>query len=327
MFLIFRLIVLWLLTASWLGAKSVLPYLIPPEVTSPEIGDEGEAGAPLKHPLVVFWNMRWYPAQPGEDPSSPEVEKKIKGSAAVLQQTAADIILLCEVLDLRSLKRMSLAYPYQACTTIKRHPQDHPTLPSQNLALLSRAKPERIWVLDFHQLPGTPDRPSRGILGAQFKIDTESTLTCYALHLKSNLGGYRQTALRRERAIDYLQWDMARLDLDPARDLILVAGDMNTSMNNPLFRQEATLRTLTRLGFKPAPLAPATTSRGDASGHGHKRLNEFDHIYLSTSLRQRMEEEGQIVQGTTFQLSPDNLSDHDPIGIRLRIQQGLRSAP
>ncbi len=320
------LILLFNSPATSAPGRGNLTYLIPASLSTPDVYRHEASSHLNESPRILFWNMRWFPAQPGDDPSSPEANKKIRASAQLLRESDADLVLLCEVRDLESLTKMKLPYGYQACTAIERHPADDSGLPPQNLALLSRAAPDRVWALDFEKLPDTADRPSRGILGAQFKLSSGELLTCYTLHLKSNLGGYRGTALRRERTIDYLARDLQRLNLDPQRDLILIAGDMNTSPHDPLFRDEKTLSRLSEMGFERAG-KKSTALDGEPDARDRGRFNDFDHLYLSRALYLQMIPNGNNPQITTRNLPAGKLSDHDMIEIQINRPDYRQSTP
>jgi endonuclease/exonuclease/phosphatase family metal-dependent hydrolase len=302
------------------------PFLPPPLLSSPEIHQLSTPSPVIEDPRVLYWNMRWFPAGPGDDLTGPRAMKKIESCAQTLQATNADILFLSEVINLESLKKMDLHYPYLVCSDIERHPSSPSRLPAQNLAFFSRIRPERVWVVDFERLPDTPDRPSRGMLAVQFRIDPGTLLTCYALHLKSNLGGYRQTSLRRERAIDYLFRDLSRLDLDPLRDLILICGDMNTSVSDPQFRRERTLRRLMEKGFElPAPILPGRLPEPDPPASGS--MSDFDYFFLSRALHDQLSKSGQNPQVQTRAPVPRYLSDHELIEIQLKGLVRRQSAP
>lgn len=303
-------------------------YLIPPTLSQPEFHQQESTMTMSPSPRILFWNMQWFPAAPDGSVKSSVAGKKIRASAAMLKTSDADLIFLCEVLDLESLTRMQLPYPFQACTNIERHPEDTSGLPPQNLALLSRTAPEKTWVLDFEKLPETPDRPSRGILAAQFRLDSGQLLTCYTLHLKSNLGGYQSTGLRRERAIDYLAHDLERVNLHPEHDWILIAGDMNTSPEDPLFREERTLPRLEQLGFERlGKKHQESLKSGGRADRTRLRFHDFDHLFLSGALIGHLKSSGHVPHVETRPITPADLSDHDIIELELTGLDRPRSTP
>ncbi len=261
--------------------------LLPPKVTEPLIW-KGQESAPLptKPYRIGFWNIRWFP---GHHPIQQTDESRQKQIAAVSDQLRAwqpTIFFAAEIRSLESLKQLDVPHPFRACTDIPRTAEENPALPQQGMAILSMVDWEAIWVLDFSELPESEDRPSRGILAAQFKVD-DQLLTCYVVHLKSNRGGPETSMIRRQKAIEYLQWDWKRQGIDPARDAIMVLGDFNTSPTDPAFSAETTLTRLVELGFHHAGEGLPRSQRITLPKTRYPE-NDFDHIYLSAGLWNRI---------------------------------------
>ncbi|MEM6820582.1 MAG: endonuclease/exonuclease/phosphatase family protein [Verrucomicrobiota bacterium] len=284
--------------------------LLPPNVTEPKILIESKYEIKEEPNWIAHWNIRWFPGHHPVRQTKDTQKEQIRAVKRLLKKWNPDIFFACEVRNLESLKRLKLDYPYLACTDIPRTEDENPDLPQQGLAVMSRVPWKEVWVLDFSELPLTPDRPSRGILAAAFQISEQKTLVCYQVHLKSNRGGVEATRIRRERAIDYIKWDWDRKGLNPTTDPIIVLGDFNTSPLDPAFSEDETLSKLESLGFSNAAAGLPKETRITLPG-GRFPPNDFDHIYLSSylkGLRAGIETDRLVIHRVDREVS-----DHYPI--------------
>lgn len=264
-------------------SEEVYDFLLPAVISSGEEHHEGKSLGALPHPRIGFWNMHWFPSREPEEVLSPEAAD---GYQAVIRQLDADLLFLAEVRDLESLRALRSDYPHLLCTAIRRPVAENADLPVQGLALLSRMRWVRHWVIDFSDYPDLPDRPARGILAVQFQLSQDRLLTCYALHLKSNLGSIPATAIQRERTIDYLIADWERTGVDPATDPVLILGDMNTSITDPLFSEDNSIRKLVKRGFRDAGAGRSRSERITYRSDGFAP-NDFDWILVSPGFPRR----------------------------------------
>src|SRR4029450_2208462 len=97
-------------------------------------------------------------------------------------------------------------------------------------------------------------------------------LLCYSLHLKSNLGELRSNiAMRHESSRQLLQHvsEMLKVYAQRAPCGVIVAGDMNTSLDDPKFGSDASIRALIAAGFywthEGVPFEKRTTIPADGS--------------------------------------------------------------
>ena len=262
---------------------------------------------------VGTWNLQWFPGKrPG--PTVPEKVCHEKEAERVIQQLQVDLLLVQEVVDREALKRVAREYPWRVVSSFQRAGDEDLELPVQNMAIFSKVPIRESWEIAFHELPITPDRPVRGILGARLGT-RKSGMTVYTLHLKSNRGGREASAKRREKAMEYLRKDWKERGLDPGKDAILVAGDFNCSLRNPDFVGEKTIREL--LGEKwvsattNIPWPQAATVRPDPDGK--YPASDFDHILLSPAWA-KAGERGRWKAGV---LQDSNVpSDHWPVWMR-----------
>jgi endonuclease/exonuclease/phosphatase family metal-dependent hydrolase len=161
----------------------------------------------------------------------------------------------------------------------------------------------------------TSDRPVRGFLGVEWRNKKGERWTVYAVHLKSNRGGREASSKRRERAIEYLRMDWRKRGLNPDHDAILIAGDFNCSLKNPMFKKEKTIRGLLAEGWKsvtqemPWPKG-ATVLPNEERGYPSA---DFDHILLSPGWKRRIGS-NRIVAGVDQ--GADVPSDHWPVWMK-----------
>jgi endonuclease/exonuclease/phosphatase family metal-dependent hydrolase len=294
--------------------------LIPPQVTVPPHETATSHANDQVPALIGCWNLEWFP---GRNPRRTEphlAQMQIDGVKRVLAEQQPGIFFACEVRSLEDLKKLQLDYPYLACTEFPRPPGDDAELPNQGLAILSRHPWQELWALDFSGLPAAPNRPPRGIIAASFSLPNQQTLTIYGMHMKSNHGDPAANRAKREAALDYLEWDWQRRGLDANRDFIIVLGDFNTSLHDPVFASEQTLRRLRKLGFSDTAEGMTADQRITipANNAGYPD-NDFDHIFISKPLRSRLASPPPWVKIVRV---PFTVSDHYPLFIDVKIWFG-----
>lgn len=297
--------VLWLAYAGFVWANLPLP---PVRQSQPHL--EKPARLPQS---VATWNLQWFP---GNQPEPTDVgrtwhEREV---GKFIHKLNVDLLVLQEVVGREALTRVAREYPWRVISNFQRAGDEDPDLPVQNVAILSKVPIRESWEVGFHNLPLTPDRPVRGFLAARLGTK-KNGMIIYAVHLKSNRGGRGVSALRRERAMEYLRRDWERRGLDPEKDRILVAGDFNCSLANPEFTDEKTIRGLLKEGWVSAiegiPWPEAATVRPD--GEGKFPATDFDHILLSSGWVKAVE--GRRWKAGIVQESKVP-SDHYPVWIR-----------
>jgi endonuclease/exonuclease/phosphatase family metal-dependent hydrolase len=285
--------------------------LLPPKIVIPPNNIQKNAANSHAPVTIGCWNMEWFPGRNPHHPNEHYTQIQINGVKDILNQQNPTIFFACEIRSLDALKKLQLDYPYLACTNFPRPADDPVKLPNQGLAVLSRYPWQEIWALDFSDLPPALNRPPRGILGVKLTLPNNQTLTIYCVHLKSNLGDPTANRAKRESAIDYLEWDWQRRGLDPSRDHLIILGDFNTSVYDPTFTQEQTLRRLLKLGFHDAADGMTEDQRitipADNKGYPD---NDFDHILLSKSLCSQLASKPPWVKIVHV---PFTISDHYPL--------------
>ncbi len=154
--------------------------------------------------------------------------------------------------------------------------------------------------------PGRAITPPRGFAFAAYQIAPRQLLLVYAVHLKSNRGELVEDMAIREESILQLVSHMKAMAA--AYEKLgslhwIVGGDFNTAPDDPRFKGEKTVSTLTDGGFLWAwqniPFADRTTMPPD------KRFPaaSFDHIFYRGATLKRAD---------VLPTSPDS-SDHRAI--------------
>lgn len=304
-----------LLLLLFLGLLAPLRAQEAAKISTPVTSIQEGAELPADPLLIGSWNIRWFPrGGPTKEVTEKDIRDTIEDTAKFIRKENPTIVFACEVRDIDALKAMKLPYPYIACTEIPRTQEENPSYPLQSLSFLSKIPWKETWVIDFSGLAETADRPSRGILGAEFDAPGVGKLTLYGVHLKSNRGGVEAARLRRQRAVAYLAEDFKRRGLDPKKDQILIMGDFNTSARDPGFASDLTLKMLKELGFVSAseglPLAKAASIKAE----GKYAANDFDHMLVSEGLRDKIKAPLPWMEMVAV---PDSLSDHNPIFLPL----------
>lgn len=269
---------------------------------------------PYRPVSVAAWNVAWFPGMHPTEPTRKGTERQKAAAAAEVAAVDPDILIGLEIRDEAALRLLAPGRKFYHCTHIPRPPDENPGLPNQGLALAARVAPRACWVLDFSGLPQTPDRPVRGILGAEFAAADGSRLVVYGVHLKSNRGHAATNRLRRERAIEALMKDWVRRGFDPTRDRIVVLGDFNTSPHDPQFDGERTLDLLERAGLVRASRGMKRESAMTVAGSGWFPPNDFDHIFLSPAQAARMSRPPPWLEVRPF---VPEASDHALVAVRL----------
>lgn len=301
--------VLALVLAGWVGVGAASA-----EVRVHEVATGPEGVLPAGAVRVAAWNIQWFP---GQHPSRATPETMAAQTAAVrgeLEAMRPHVLLAMEIRDEAAWRTVTPDFAFHHVTAIPRPPDENPDLPNQGLAVAARTVPRACWVVDFSGLPQTPDRPVRGLLGAEFRAADGGRLAVYVVHLKSNRGEAASNRLRRQRAIEALIGDWRRRGLDPARDRIVVAGDFNTSPHDPQFEGERTLALLEEAGMVRA-LAGLPPEQRFTIAAGAFPPNDFDHIFVSGAQAGRMA--GPPPWGGVRRFVP-TASDHAAVWIDLR---------
>jgi endonuclease/exonuclease/phosphatase family metal-dependent hydrolase len=283
---------------------------------------------------LATWNIEWFPA--GQRKSAKQnVQWQIAAVSNLIQKIQPDILLTQETRNLGSLVTLNNnlgpgAFHSLASSWFYDENEDrklHDKV-QQQTGLLSKLPWKEVWEVDFYQMP-PHNRPARGLLAATFEVKG-TPFTVYNLHTKSNHGaedeeGRKENYAKRLGHIRELRKDLDRRGLDPLRDKIIVAGDMNTDLFSAAFADEETLKELQSLGFTqthPAEPAAARITLPSREGEPYPD-GTFDYIFLSRGWGENLPVAQVLLEGASKRKEvyggdePGLASDHFPVYVDL----------
>lgn len=238
---------------------------------------------------VTTWNLEWFPSGFSRGLASPEVESNnIAAVARVVKKLDSDILILEEVRDLKACEFLADAlkpskYSVAVCSQFKEGFSG--VMGLQQVAILSKYPAFAAWSENWKSF-GVVD-PPRGFAFAAFRIGTND-VKVYGVHLKSNL---TRGDLERERQLNILKRELAAEQLlahfgkvsslvSNRLEIVLVAGDFNTTPDQVEFASEKTLTILQQngfaSGFENLPLAQRVT----IPSKGQYPDATFDYVFV-----------------------------------------------
>jgi len=221
-----------------------------------------------------------------------------------------------EVRDIESLRKLNDSlenpYPFLACTTFKNNSQEK--LPDQQLAAMSRVKLSRTWQSNFSLMQPSINEIPRGILALQLFLPNKKQITIYLVHLKSNRDSAKAAMPIREQSIDFILDDLSNHNLNPHKHKILICGDYNTSLKDPRFRDEESIRRLLKSGFFLTNIGLSESQKSTLLGNNRYPPATFDHILASKPLLEFFP--GNSPWSRPVPIS-HNASDHFPLTLSL----------
>jgi endonuclease/exonuclease/phosphatase family metal-dependent hydrolase len=224
-------------------------------VPTPEVQER--ASSETRSIRVIAWNMHWFPGHYTR-PSKPEAADHMAAAQAVLREAQPDILLFQEVYDMEAMEEVTSVVPGTKTAVISNFPPRNEKRPwtVQNVGVATRLPIVAAWFEMFE--PGKNADPPRGFSVAVIKLPDGRNLVAYSLHLKSNRGSddpkvFQENIYKREEGItQVLQHvrEMKKLHATAAGPpAILIAGDFNTSLDDPRFAKEQTLRILKKAKY------------------------------------------------------------------------------
>jgi endonuclease/exonuclease/phosphatase family metal-dependent hydrolase len=224
------------------------------------------------HLRVVTWNLEWFPGHVPE-PTLEQQKEHMAAAKEAVTSLKPDIFLAQEVRDWAAVADLVSVDPSLQIHLVSQF-GDRP----QNQAVASHLNADSAWSAAWKYGPANPPR---GYAFAALRLPDNRFLLCYSLHLKSNLGELRSNiAMRHESSRQLLQHvsEMLKVYAQRAPCGVIVAGDMNTSLDDPKFGSDASIRALIAAGFywthEGVPFEKRTTIPAD----GKFPDNCFDHV-------------------------------------------------
>ena len=232
-----------------------------------------------KDVTVAFWNIQWFPG--GRPSASASAEKKQTTAVhSEMKKLNPEILGMEEVRnwDAAALAVQPLSgMKVDVCATFPpREGQNEP----QEVAIASRLPALSAWVEEWK--PAGPTTPPRGFAFAAYEPKPHQVLLVYCVHFKSNRGELPEDIAIRQEATRQLLVHidaMKRAYAGLGQLSWVIGGDFNTSLDDPRFAPETTLRTLLKNEFawvwRNVPLNSRMTLHGDQN----YPAAAFDHIF------------------------------------------------
>ena len=252
---------------------------------------------------VAFWNIQWFPGM-GPDANKDAERRQTASVHSEISRINADVIGMEEVRDwdaaalaVQPLKGMKV----DVCATF---PPREGQNEAQEVAIASRLQPISAWVEMWK--PAGLATPPRGFAFAAYEIKPKQLLLVYCVHFKSNRGELSENVPIREEAAKQLLSHIEAMHraYEPLGQVAcIVGGDFNTSLDDPRFAAENTLRALTKNGFQWIWQGTAPGTRMTLHGDRVFPPACFDHIfYRGLTLRK-----GEVPN------TARSSSDHKPV--------------
>lgn len=197
---------------------------------------------------VAFWNLEWFPGKRPKATTTEVVDQIVKIVPAV-EKLDADIIGFTEVQNAKAMTialYKSLGRTPQVCSEFL---DEEGKVTLQQIGIASKMAAMSAWWENWKQAPVTP---KRGFSFAAFEPSPGNILLVYTVHLKSNRGDLvEDIAMREESAKQLLTHvkEMEKAYSKLGKVAVVIGGDFNTSLDDPKFQEEKTLRLLQKAGF------------------------------------------------------------------------------
>jgi endonuclease/exonuclease/phosphatase family metal-dependent hydrolase len=241
--------------------------------------------------LVTFatWNMEWFPSGwPEPQPEQDELERIAKAARALRAQGVPDVLVAEEIRDEKTcrtfLKKLGGKLDLAVCSDFWFNPTNRSL---QQIAIFSRYP---VLASGFENwTAGDFVFPPRGFAWTVLDIRGEK-VAVFGVHLKSNYipegkDEARQTVLNRlKREFSARQLASRALQIAATNGWnigkILIAGDFNTSAQDPRFEKEKTIPMLFDAGFRDAFDGIPESDRPTLPASDLYPAATFDHIFV-----------------------------------------------
>ena len=273
-----------------------------PTASSPAEAPPGPTPAKAASSVrIVSWNLQWFP---GHKPSATDAMAAAHMEAArkAVAELKPDVLLLQEVRNWDAAAKLCEALPGLTTHVASAFDAGVPDARPQNQVVAAKLPADSAWSAKW---VGGIHGPPRGYAFAALELPGRKFLLCWSLHLKSNLGDFAENvSMRTESARQLLAHvrEMVALYSQRGPCAVVIGGDMNTSVDDPQFTDEPTMRGLFAAGLwwthEGVPFAKRTTIPAE----GGYADNCFDHV-LTAGL-------GKPV---AFVKAFPGLSDHYPV--------------
>lgn len=265
---------------------------------------------PVEKIRIVSWNLQWFPGHKPEATPAMAAEHMAAAQKAVAE-LKPDVLLLQEVRAWDGAAKLCEAVPGLTPHVVTAFDKIIPDARPQNLVVAAKMPADSSWSATW---TGGHYGPPRGYAFAALDVGGGRFLLCWSLHLKSNVGPLdANISMRAESARQLLAHvrDMVALYSRRGPCAVVVAGDMNTSADDPKFAKDPTLRGFTGAGLWWTHEGVAFAQRTTIPAEGSFPNNCFDHIYTAG-----------LGKPVAFAKAYPGLSDHYPVVLDVDFSKG-----
>jgi endonuclease/exonuclease/phosphatase family metal-dependent hydrolase len=272
-------------------------------------------GAESKRLKVAFWNIEWFPGG-HPNPSQAEEKSQIAQVVPEIKDINPDIIGLMEVRNWAAAETAVSGVPNLRVEVCSDFLDDSGSKTLQQQVIASQLPAVGGW---WEHWKAAAIHPKRGFSFAAIQATPGHIVLVYSLHLKSNRGEASENFPMREEAMRQLLDHAAAMEKAYAslgQITVIVGGDFNTSVDDPKFSSEKTIKEIMNAGYtwcwtnKPfadrvtLPTKPSTNPNyppwPDAC---------FDHAFVKGA---------KIISASAPNTSPE-ASDHRPVVLEIEL--------
>lgn len=287
------------------------PPSIPPETTksaktetAPNSGTKPQAPAETgtgRKIRLVTWNLQWFPGKK-PDTTSEIAASHMADAQKVIAELKPDVLMLQEVRDWKGAADLCAVIPGMRPHVVSAFDAGVPEARPQNQVVAATLDSDSAWSAKW---VGGNYGPPRGYAFAALDAGGGRFLLCWSLHLKSNRGElYENISMRAESARQLIAHmkDMLAVYGKRGPCAVIVAGDLNTSSDDPKFSKDPTLQSLLDAGLWWTHTGVPFGNRTTIPGAGSYPDNCFDHIHTAG-----------LGKPVAFVKAYPGISDHNPV--------------
>lgn len=270
----------------------------PVETPRPQSAPAPAAGKKIR---VVTWNLQWFPGHKPETTAEIAAAHMAEAQKAVAE-LKPDILMLQEVRNWKAAADLCAVVPGLRPHVVSAFDENNPDARPQNQVVAANLESDSAWSAKW---VGGNYGPPRGYAFAAIDAGGGRFLLCWSLHLKSNRGELDENiSMRAESTRQLIAHMQEMLALYSKRGpcAVIVAGDLNTSSDDPKFAADPTLQGLKDAGLWWTHSGVPFASRTTIPGEGNYPDNCFDHIFTAG-----------LGQPVAMVKAYPGLSDHNPV--------------
>lgn len=232
---------------------------------------------------VAFWNIQWFPGR-NDSPTAAQETSQINSVHADMKKLEADIIGMEEIRDFNKVGLAVQPLPGFKVDVCANFPPGEGRVATQEVAIASHLPAISAWAEEWKA--GEKVTPPRGFAFAAYQFAPRQLVLVYAFHLKSNRGQIAENMAMRQESIRQFQSHheaMEKAYSGMGTLTTIVGGDFNTSMDDPQYASETTLKDLIKGGFAWTWQDVQANARLTLPSAGKYPPASFDHMFYKNA--------------------------------------------